>query len=319
MKTIRFAVTLLIVVCAVSGSAICQEASPVSQPASAPATAPAPDRVVMTIGEKQISAGLIDRILAAQVARMQRELTADQTALFRGRLIDQIIEKELVDAHLGTVELSDAEFEAHKAKMEEMLQKQGTSTAEFLARSGQTEEMLRKSAKMAKIQAQAMSERAVKGFIATSPASYFDGTKVHARHILIPVKVYEPDEKKAAAKKKCLEIAAEIQAGTKTFAQAAKEYSACPSSAEGGDLGEFTFDRMTPPFSMVAFSLEPGKVSDPILTEFGYHLIAVDGRSAGSGEKSESAVEVAKQVLFAKFRADVLTKALKIAPVTVAQ
>ena len=59
------------------------------------------------------------------------------------------------------------------------------------------------------------------------------------------------------------------------FAELAKDNSACPSSAKGGDLGEFTHGQMVKEFDEVAFSLPVGKVSDPVKTQFGYHLILV--------------------------------------------
>ena len=59
------------------------------------------------------------------------------------------------------------------------------------------------------------------------------------------------------------------------FAEIAKKESGCPSKAKGGDLGEFAKGAMVSEFEKVAFSIEPGKVSDPVKTQFGWHLILV--------------------------------------------
>ena len=59
------------------------------------------------------------------------------------------------------------------------------------------------------------------------------------------------------------------------FAELAKKESACPSKEKGGDLGEFTKGQMVPEFDKVAFSMAPGKVSDPVKTQFGWHLVLV--------------------------------------------
>ena len=59
------------------------------------------------------------------------------------------------------------------------------------------------------------------------------------------------------------------------FAELAKANSACPSSAKGGDLGEFTHGQMVKEFDTVAFALPTNKVSEPVKTQFGYHLIMV--------------------------------------------
>lgn len=88
-------------------------------------------------------------------------------------------------------------------------------------------------------------------------------TQVKASHILV--------ETEDEAKK----IYEEISNG-KDFAQAAMEYSNCPSGMNGGDLGYFGRGMMVKPFEDAAFSLEIGTVSQPVQTDFGWHLILVD-------------------------------------------
>ena len=63
--------------------------------------------------------------------------------------------------------------------------------------------------------------------------------------------------------------------GGAEFSDVAKKYSICPSSANGGDLGYFEKGQMVKEFEVVAFSLDVGEVSNPVRTEFGYHLILV--------------------------------------------
>jgi peptidyl-prolyl cis-trans isomerase C len=87
--------------------------------------------------------------------------------------------------------------------------------------------------------------------------------EVHARHILVQTE----DEAKA--------IKAELDKGA-DFAKLAKEKSKDPGASDGGDLGFFTKEQMVPEFSKVAFSLEPGKISDPVKTQFGWHIIKVE-------------------------------------------
>lgn len=65
------------------------------------------------------------------------------------------------------------------------------------------------------------------------------------------------------------------------FEELARKYSDCPSAAQGGDLGYFSRGQMVPEFEKTAFALEIGEVSEPVLTEFGYHLIRVDDKRDG--------------------------------------
>lgn len=90
---------------------------------------------------------------------------------------------------------------------------------------------------------------------------YFAGEEqVKASHILV-------DTEEEAAKLK-----SEI-AGGLSFEEVAKESSKCPSNARGGDLGFFQRGQMVPEFEAVAFDLELNTVSEPVQTQFGYHLI----------------------------------------------
>lgn len=118
--------------------------------------------------------------------------------------------------------------------------------------------------------------------------------EVQASHILIDPKTEAEAAKKAAtatsgaaqtpvdgdalAKKKADELEAKIKAGA-DFATLAKENSADPgSAAKGGDLGWFRHDQMVKVFADAAFALQPGQVSEPVKSDFGYHIIKVIAR-----------------------------------------
>ena len=73
------------------------------------------------------------------------------------------------------------------------------------------------------------------------------------------------------------------------FEDAAKKYSKCPSAPQGGSLGSFTRGRMVPEFEKAAFELQVGEISEPVKTQFGYHLIQLDEISAGSVKTLEEA------------------------------
>jgi peptidyl-prolyl cis-trans isomerase C len=88
--------------------------------------------------------------------------------------------------------------------------------------------------------------------------------EVRARHILV---ASEDEAKKAQAR---------VKAG-EDFAKVAGELSTDPGSkTDGGDLGFFTKDRMVEPFAEAAFKMEPGQISDPVQSQFGWHVIRVE-------------------------------------------
>jgi peptidyl-prolyl cis-trans isomerase C len=105
--------------------------------------------------------------------------------------------------------------------------------------------------------------------------------EVHARHILV-----ETEEEAKA-------IEEELKKGA-DFAELAKKKSKDPGASDGGDLGFFTKDQMVPEFSAVAFALEPGKISDPVKSQFGWHIIKVEekrNRKAPDFEQVKSQIE----------------------------
>ena len=88
-------------------------------------------------------------------------------------------------------------------------------------------------------------------------------SQVRASHILVE------------SQSKALELKKEIENGNISFEEAAAENSICPSGKNGGDLGYFGKGQMVPEFEKAAFSLPVGEVSNPVKTQFGYHLIKV--------------------------------------------
>ena len=78
------------------------------------------------------------------------------------------------------------------------------------------------------------------------------------------------------------------------FAELAKANSACPSSAKGGDLGEFTHGQMVKEFDEVAFKLPVNKVSEPVKTQFGYHLILTTKKTPVVEAKGDKPAEPEK-------------------------
>ena len=88
-----------------------------------------------------------------------------------------------------------------------------------------------------------------------------------ARHILV-------DSEETA-----LDLKRKIESGESSFEELAQKHSSCPSGKGGGALGEFGRGEMVPEFDRVVFGdLPVGQVSDPVKTQFGYHILEVTAR-----------------------------------------
>ena len=96
--------------------------------------------------------------------------------------------------------------------------------------------------------------------------------QLRARHILIKVAADAAPEDVEKAQVEIRAVLAQVMAGS-DFAELAKKYSQGPSNSMGGDLGWFARGSMVKPFEDAAFALTPGTVSEPVRTQFGFHLI----------------------------------------------
>ena len=119
--------------------------------------------------------------------------------------------------------------------------------------------------------------------------------EVHARHILV--------ETEDQAKK----IEDELKKGA-DFAELAKKESKDPGASDGGDLGFFTKDQMVPEFSAAAFALEPGKISDPVKTQFGWHVIKVEEKRTRKAPDFEQVKPQIETYVVRKAQADYVAK-----------
>ncbi|MCG6892151.1 MAG: peptidyl-prolyl cis-trans isomerase, partial [Desulfobacteraceae bacterium] len=120
-----------------------------------------------------------------------------------------------------------------------------------------------------------ISDEAVAEYYDNHADSFFEPKRVEARHILFRL---EPDASAEAVeekRKKALDVLRQIREGA-DFAEMAKKYSEGPTGPEGGYLGIFAKEDMVAPFAEAAFSMEAGQVSEPVRTNFGWHLIRVE-------------------------------------------
>ena len=118
--------------------------------------------------------------------------------------------------------------------------------------------------------------------------------EVHARHILVETE----DQAKAVLER--------LNKG-EDFAKVSAELSKDPGSGQqGGDLGWFTKERMVPEFAEAAFKLEPGKLSDPVKTQFGWHVLKVEEKRIHQPPKLEEVRDQIAQYLERKAQQDII-------------
>lgn len=182
----------------------------------------------------------------------------------------------------------DVSDEQVQAALDADKEEYGENFEAYIAQQGYNEDSYKKYLKLNLLQEEALIEN-VEASEEEIQAKYdAQKSEINARHILVE------DEAKAKEVKQKLEAGGD-------FAELAKEYSTEPQAqTSGGDLGWFGKGQMVPEFEEVAFSLEPGVISDPVQTSFGFHIIEVVEKRDIEKSYEDMKEELAREVKLEK-------------------
>lgn len=292
-----------------------EPATPAPPPAAE--VAPLPE-VVATVGQEKITAEQVDTLMGPIPDNIPANLLPFLIHQARQKVLSGMIFNDLLTAYMdrNDVQYTEEDLAEVKKQLDEAAEKQNMTTEELMAQADYDEEELKNSARAKGMLEEKTNDKKVEAFIKDHP-SYFNGTKVTASHILLKTDPTGSTKDQKAAWDKLEDLKAEIAAGEMTFAEAATANSACPSKQQGGDLGEFGFTQMVPPFSAAAFDAKVDDVVGPIRSQFGFHLIKVTARADGDAEPTAQAKETAKNTIMSLLQNDVLNQALGEVPVDI--
>ncbi|MBI1868442.1 MAG: peptidylprolyl isomerase [Methylocystis sp.] len=167
-------------------------------------------------------------------------------------------------------------------------------TPEFAKRFAYLRDKALMEALLGKVAKEAATDAAIKQAYDEAAKNQKPDTEYHAHHILLATE----DEAKAAAKR---------VKGGEDFVKVATELSKDPGST-GGDLGWFAKDRMVPEFGEAAAKLEPGQISEPVKSQFGWHVIKLDGKRPKEFPPLEQVREQVARYVVQRAQADLITK-----------
>jgi peptidyl-prolyl cis-trans isomerase C len=228
-----------------------------SSPSLTVPTAPvSPDKVVLTIGAEKVTAGEFDQLVNA--------LPEQYRAAARGPNKRQFAEQ------IVRVRILSSEARNRKLDQSPALQRQLELQKENLLANALFQDMTANAK---------VDDATARQYFEQHKSEY---ETVHGAHILIRVKgsplPAQPGKKELTEEEalaKAQEIHKRLLAGEDFAALAKTESDDVRSGANGGDLGSFKRDQMVPQFAEAAFSLPAGQLSEPVKTQFGYHLIKV--------------------------------------------
>jgi len=298
---------------------------------------PSPNDVMVTVNTIEITRAKVDEIVEPRMEQMKERMAGrrpggDYLENVKKKLTQQATEALIIETLIGeqmkqhNIVVTDQQIEDHIAQLaarENMtiddlkaLVTSGGKTYEQWKQQMQFDKILGvvQLAQIAGLGTLDVNQADALAFYQQNQARYEMPEQVKASHILIKPDAsdpnVDPNATDAAALQKAQELLTQIRAGA-DFAQLAKENSACPSAAEGGDLGFADRTSWVKPFSDVAFALQPGQVSDVVKTRFGYHIIKVTDRKEASVTPFDQAEDEIVKMLRGRREMDLTSKYVK--------
>lgn len=286
-------------------------------------------------------------IMESAVQRSLERIPPERRAAARPELINHLIDNMLVDQYLiqQKIVADVAEVDKRHALMKAEIIKQGKDYAKMLEElklsDTELKEHIAAEVRWEKYTDSQATDKALQEIFEQNK-DVFNGASVRARHILLTVSPTDEVEIEKArllilAYKKQVEDTvkaemaklpptadnlakekARIAILDETFAIIAKDKSTCPSKDQGGDVGWFTRDGvMVENFSKTAFGLTPYLLSDPVKTQFGYHLILTTEKKPGKEVKFEDLKGEAKEYFAEKLRERMSEHVRKFSKITI--
>ncbi|MDG6027058.1 MAG: hypothetical protein E3K40_10220 [Candidatus Brocadia sp.] len=261
-----------------------------------------PNKVLATVNGENI----IQKDVTQVISRFGSQIPEEQISAVTKQILDGLITQKLLTQFIreNKIEPSKTDIETEINKVREDIKSNpglaGKTLEQVLESHGSSLDDLKRditiSLCLEKYLGKDLDDKKLKAYYEQNKAAY-DGTEVRASHILLDTRKMTTDAELNNALDKTKKIKAEATAG-KDFAELAKQYSDCPSKEKGGDLGFFPRKgQMVEPFAAAAFALKVGQLSEPVKTNFGYHIIKVTEIKPGTAVKFDDIKQTVKQDL----------------------
>ncbi|CAN5524916.1 peptidylprolyl isomerase [soil metagenome] len=305
---------------------------PAMAPVIAPPTTPAAPEERPTGVAAKVNGQDIPEVA---VYRALRQFPVPEREVARKEILSHLIDNVIVDQYLTALKITaepaevDKLIEELKAELKKTMKDYAAELTGMMLTEAEFRAEVASQMKWDKFVKQQGTEEALKKLFDSSP-NVFDGSMVRARHILLtpgtdPAKIEEA-KKTLLAIKQTVEVEAKKIADTTAgdalaketarglkaedfFGEYAKKYSTCPSKTGGGDLNFFPrVGAMVEPFAAAAFALNPYQMTEVIQTEFGYHLIMVTAKKAGTVKKFDEVKEDVRILYAIRMREAVLAQ-----------
>lgn len=270
------------------------------------------DRIVAVVNNDIITLSDLNELYlpyAERIRKLYYPSEKEQVLLFEARkeILNRLIEQKLADQEISAknIRVSDEEVDSALERVKQENAVTEEQLAQALAKDGYTLEAYKERLKEQILQAKlvdweikskvVITEDEIRQYYNEHKELYKGKVRYHIRSILLKISPFDNEHQVSAAVQRGEEIIRKIRNGL-TFEDAAKEFSEAESAADGGDLGFFTLDELTPALREELQKLQEGDVSHALRTPAGIQIVKLVRKE----EIPEKSLEEAKAEIHQK-------------------
>jgi peptidyl-prolyl cis-trans isomerase SurA len=283
-------------------------------PATASATAEVVDRIVAVVNEEIILLSeLRDRLepFAQRIRQQGFDPGQERQMLFKVReeIINRLVDEKLTDQEIkrNDIQVSQGEVDNAIERIKAANHFTDEDLRQFLEQEQMTMEQYRETiheqilrTRLVNYQVKSkivITEAEIQAYYDRHPDIYGGKRRYHLRNILMRVPDVTTDAQRAAVLESMQQLRARAEAG-ESFADLARTYSQSPAAADGGDIGEFEEETLSPQIRAALEGVEPGGTTDVLNTDQGFQLLFLEAIRRTEGKPLDQVREEIHQSLF---------------------
>lgn len=284
--------------------------------ATAAAASEVLDRIVAVVNEDIILLSELREQMEPYVQRIRQQefdLDKERQMLFKVReeMLNRLVDEKITDQEIkrNDIQVDEAEIDSTIERIKAANTFTDEDLRHFLEQDQMTMEQYRDRIREQVLRTRlvnyqvkskiVITEEEIRAYYDSHPAIYGGKLRYHLRNILMRVPDYSTDTEKQALQEQMQQLRSQIEAG-ESFADLARAYSQSPAAADGGDIGEFAKETLSPQIQAALDGLNPGQTTAVLDTDQGFQLFYVEAVNRTEGNPLESVRGEIHQKLFAE-------------------
>lgn len=284
--------------------------------ATAAAAAEVLDRIVAVVNEDIILLSELKDRMEPFVQRIRQqgfEMDQERQMLFKVReeMLNRLVDEKLTDQEIkrNDIQVDEAAIDSTIERIKATNSFTDEDLREYLEKEQMTMEQYRETIKEQVLRTRlvnyqvkskiVITEEEIQAYYDSHPEEYGGKIRYRLRNILMRVPDFSTEAEKEAVQKQMQQLQSQIEAG-ESFADLARTYSQSPAAADGGDIGEFEKETLSPQIQAALDGLNPGQATAVLDTDQGFQLFYVEAVIRSEGKPLDSVRGEIHQKLFAE-------------------